>query len=238
MKQIVLGANVYHPTSPRSGLSGKTLLRMKNLILAGAEENIYLQVYKGSLNIDETIAGVDLTGTLQGLLGTTTVNGTGTSFTTELQTGQSFWLKNDYLVVDTVIDDATVTVFQALSADVAGATGKRTPVIFEINRQRGTLGARGNAVEVDRGSIFATGVGTLLINGQPLQGTSMQLTGSPKVAIFDPVTGNFSVFDIGFDVPTPAPALSDIAGGTQGMVAGDYSVRLTAVKAIPVCERI
>ncbi len=232
MKQVILGASVYHPTSPRTGLSGKSLLRMKNLILAGAEENIYLQAYKGSLDLGEHIPGAILTGTLTGLLGQTTITGTATSFTTELQTGQSFWAGDDYIIVDTVIDDTHITVFQPLSADLVVATGTRTPVLFEINRQRGTLGARGNALEVDRGSIFATGVGTLLINGQPLQGTSMQLTGSPKVAIFDPTTGNFSVYDIGFDVPTPAPALTDAAGGAQGMVAGDYSVRLTAGSSI------
>ncbi len=232
MKEVILGANVYHPTSPRTGLSGKTLLRMKNLILAGAEENTYLQVYKGSLNLDETIPGKDLTGTLDGTVSETTITGTGTQFTTEIQTGQGFWADDDFFVVDTVISDTSLTVYKPLNATLSGATGTRTPVLFELNRQRGTLSARGNAVQVDRGSIFATGVGTLLVNGVALQGGSMVLTGSPAVAIFDSSTGNYTVYPVGFDVPTPAPALTDAAGGSQGMVAGDYSVRLTGGSSI------
>lgn len=232
MKQVILGANVYHPTSPRTGLSGKTLLRLRNMILAGAEENIYLQVYKGSLNLDETIPGFALTGTLDAGAGDLTIVGTGTSFTSELQTGQAFWVDDNYLVVDTVIDDEHVTVIEGPISALVGATGTRTPVLFDIDSQRGTLSARGNAVQVDRGSIFGAGVGTLLINGVALSGVSMVLTGSPAVALFDSTAGTYTVFPLGFDVPTPAPALSGIAGGTQGMVAGDYSGRLTAANSI------
>ncbi len=232
LKSLKLGASVYHPTSPRTGLSGQSLLRVKNYILAGAEENIYLQVYKGSLNIDETIPGLALTGTLSGFIGVTTITGIGTSFTNQLQTGQSFFAGGNYLVVDVVIDNENLTVVEAPITDLVAVTGTRTPVLFDIDSQRGTLSARGNAVQVDRGSIFAAGVGTLLINGSPLQGMSMVLTGSPAVAIFNTSTSNYIVYPIGFDAPTPAPALSDLPGGAQGMVAGDYSVRLTGGSSI------
>lgn len=225
-------ASVYRPTSTRTGVSGKTILRMKNMLLAGAEENIYLQVYKGSLDLGETIPTLALTGTLTAGIGDTTINGTTTAFTTELQTGQSFWSGDSPLMVKTIVSDTELTVYEGPLTALIGATGVRLPVLFDIATHRGTLSARGNGLETDSGTIFATGVGTLLIDGQPLQGTSMVLTGSPQVAIFDPTTGDYTPYPIGFAAPAPAPVLNDVGGGTQGMVAGDYSVRLTAASSI------
>lgn len=234
MEKLTLGPNVYRPTSPRTGSSGRTLLRVKNLLLAGVGENSYLQAYRGSLNLDETIPGLALTGTLDAAAGVTTIVGTGTAFTTELQTGEFFWAGDSPLMVDTIIDDENLTVYEGPLTTLSGATGTRMPVVFELGNERGTLSARGNAVQVDLGSIFGTGVGTLLINGQPLPGSSMVLTGSPQVAIFNGST--YAVYPLGFDEPTPAPALADNASGTQGMVAGDYSVRLTAGNSITDAE--
>lgn len=232
METLVLGPAPYHPTSPRSGLSGKTILRMSNLILTGAEENIYFQCYKGSLDLDETIPGSNISGTISAAADATTITGSGTAFTTELVTGQWIWAGDSPLMVNRIIDDETMTVYVGPLSTLSADTATRMPVLFDIASQRGTLSARGNALETDSGTIFAAGVGTLLINGQPLQGSSMVLTGSPQLALFDPVTGNYSPRPIGLSVPTPAPVLTDIAGGTQGMVEGDYSVRLTAASSV------
>lgn len=232
MEPIILGASVYHPTSPRTGLSGNTLLRLKNLILTGADENVYLSCYRGSLNLNETIPGLALTGTVSAAAGVTTIVGVGTSFTTELQAGQFWWAGNSPLMVKRIIDDTHLIVYEGPLTILTAATGTRMPVLFNLLTQRATLSARGNAVEVDKGSIFATGVGTLLVDGQPLQGSSMVLAGSPKVAIFDPTTGNYTVYPVGFSEPTPGPTLTDSVGGVQGMIAGDYSVRLTAANSV------
>lgn len=232
METIVLGASTYRPTSPRTGLSGKTILRMGNMILTGANENVYLQCYKGSRDLGEMIPTLPLTGTLSAGVGDTTITGLGTAFTTELQTGQWFWAGDSPLMVNRVIDNTTLTVYLGPLTTLTNASGTRLPVLFDLVTQRATLSARGNAIESDSGTIFATGVGTLLIEGQPLQGSSMVLTGSPRVAIFDPLTGNYAIYSVGFAAPSPAPALTDIAGGAQGMVAGDYSVRLTGASSI------
>jgi len=236
MEPLVLGPAPYHPTSPRSGLSGQTFLRLKNYLLAGSGENAYMVVYRGSRDLDETIPGSDITGTLTAAQDATTITGSGTAFITELQSGEWFWAGDSPLMVDTIIDDETLTVYVGPTTALSGATGTRMPVLFEIGSQRGTLSARGNAVQMDLGTIFGTGVGTLLINGQPLQNDSMVLTGSPQMALFDPTTGNYSCFPLGYDEPTPAPALNDVVGGTQGMVAGDYSVRLTAANSVTDAE--
>lgn len=236
MEKILFGPSTYIPTSSRSGISGQSLLRLKNLILAGVDADAYLVCYKGSLDLNETIPGSDLSGTLTANADDLEIVGSGTSFTTELVIGQFFWAGDSILQVNTIIDDEHITVIEGPLTSLAGDTGTRCPVLFDLNAQRGTLSARGNAVEMDSGSIFGTGIGTLLINGQALQSGSMVLTGSPQVALFDPTTGNYTCFPLGFDAPTPAPALSDTAGGTQGMVAGDYSVRLTAANSITDAE--
>lgn len=229
METVAFSAAPYHPSSPRTGVSGQAILRMKNMILTGSPPQIYLQCYKGSANLSETIPTSNLSGTLSS--SGKSITGTSTAFTTEIKSGDWFWAGSSPLMVDTITDDTHMTVYVAPLIALSGVTGKRLPVLFDINRQRGTL-ISGNAVELDLGTILATGHGTLRINGSVLSGDSMVLTGSPQEAIFDPSTGDYAVYPLGFDAPDPAPTLSDDAGGSQGMVSGDYSVRLTAASSV------
>jgi hypothetical protein len=225
MEKLILGPNIYIPTSPLSGLTGKTLLRLKNFILTGQSPDIYLGVYKGSLDMDETIATEAITGTLSGFLATNDITGVGTSFTTELRSGQRFWLGTQMLMVNRIIDDTNFTVYQPLNADAVAATGYRLPVLNEMARQRETQ-IQGNAIEFDKGNILGAGWGTVRVNGQPLNAT-MTLTGSPKIAYFDPNTNTYDVEAVGFATPTVAPTLSeDLGSGTKGMQPGEYSIRL------------
>lgn len=231
MEKLFLPPNIYIPTSPLTGLTGKTLLRLKNFILTGQSPDIYLGAYKGSLDIDETIldgssaAEAALTGTLTGLLGTTDITGVGTAFTTELRSGQRFWLGTQMLMVNKVIDDTNITVYQPLNADATAATGHRLPVLNEMDRQRETQ-LQGNAIQFDKGNILAAGWGTVRVDGQPLN-ASLQLSGSPKVAYFDPNTNTYTIESVGFATPTVAPTLSESLGtGTKGMQPGEYSIRL------------
>ncbi len=175
--------------------------------------------------MSETIATEAITGTLDGLLGQTTLTGTGTSFTTELRSGQRFWLGTQPLMVNVVIDDEHITVYQSLNADAVAATGYRLPVMNEMARQRETQ-IQGNAIQFDKGNIIGVGWGTVRVNGQPLNAT-MALTGSPKIAYFDPATNTYTIEGIGFTTPTVAPTLSESLGsGTKGMQPGEYSLRL------------
>src|SRR6267142_2579514 len=95
METLLFPATTYCPTSTRTGLSGVSLLRMSNLILAGSGADVYLECYKGSLNFNETIPTLNLSGTLTAALGETTIVGIGTAFTTELRSGQMFWCEAD-----------------------------------------------------------------------------------------------------------------------------------------------
>lgn len=231
MESIPFAANVYSPTSPRTGVTGQTLLRMQNLILAGVNENIYLECYKGSLNIDEVIPTLNLTGTLDAAEGDLEIVGTGTQFTEELRSGQWFWAVDDPFMVNAVIDDTHITVYSPPTTALVAATGERMPILYNLDRQRATQ-IQGSAEQFDLGTIEGTGWGTFRLNGSVLQGTSLVFSGGPKVATFDSNTGNYSVYDVGFDTPTVAPTLTGVAGGTKGMQPGEYSLRLVPSSSI------
>lgn len=200
------------------------------MILTGQSPDIYLGAYKGSLDMDETIATDAITGTLSGLLGTTEITGAGTSFTAELRSGQRFWLGTQMLMVNRIIDDTNLTVYQPLNADAVAATGARLPVLNEMARQRETQ-IQGNAIEFDKGNILAAGWGTVRVNGQPLNAT-MVLTGSPKIAYFDPNTNTYTIDSVGFPTPTGTPILTSVAGGTKGMEPGLRSLRFVPASTI------
>lgn len=206
-------------------MSGKTILRGKNFIVTGQSPDVYIPCYRGSPSLNEVIPTMNLTGTVSAISGAITISGTATLFTTELRSGQRFFAGDDCFLVDKIIDDTTLTVYVAVTTALVAVTATRAPVMFEIARQRGTM-IQGNAYQLDRGSILGAGWGTLLIDGQPLQGMSMDFTGFPQIALFDPTTANYTVQPVGFATPTIAPTLTSVGGGTKGMPAGERSLRL------------
>lgn len=218
----------YWPSSPRSGNEGNRLFRIQNMIARGDSEP-FAEVYGGSLDLNENIPTATLTGTASLVINSTSVVGVGTVFTTELHLGQFLLAYNGSpditvpLVVDEITDDTHFTVTRAPYATTSNCTIDILPVIFEVNKQRGTL-IRGNAVQLDLGTILCVGDGVLLLNGAPLPGASLTASRSPQIAIFDQTTGNYSVYTLGMSTPTTLSAV-DQAGGTKNMQIGTYSIR-------------
>jgi hypothetical protein len=200
------------------------------MILTGEDGQQYLSCYKGSLNLSETIPTLDLTGTLAGTIATKNIVGTGTLFKTQVRQGQYVFAGTELLVVDQIADDTHLTVYRALTAALAGATGKRLSVLFDINRKRGTL-IQGKAVQLPKGTILAAGTGTLRLNGAVLQGSSLVLTGNPRIAIYTPSTGNYAPFDLGM-LPAVAPTVASVAGGIKNMQKGHYSLRIAPSRTV------
>jgi hypothetical protein len=229
----VLKATAYVPTQARTG-EGVQLFRMKNCLVRGTSEGgAYIEAYGGSQDLSEAIATSALTGTIAITSGFKTVVGTGTAFTTELHFGQFVLLNSTgasrLLVVDSITDNTHFTAVETADTNLSGKTGHRLPVLFELNKKRGTL-IRGNAIEFDKGTILAIGDGTLRLNGTVLQGTSLVLTTrKPKIAIYDSATGNFSVYSLGMTTPA-APAVVSVAGGTKGQVAASYGLVVCPAK--------
>lgn len=222
----------YWPTSPRSGGESRKIFRMLNMILRGTVAEPYAEVYGGSRNLGENIATANLTGTVAVDKTTTLVTGTGTVFTAELHLGQfleAFAANTRVpMVVDDIIDNTHFHACRIPHITAGGLTAFRFPVIYDMNKKRATQ-LRGNGVEVDLGSIIAVGEGTLRRNGAVLPGTSLTAARTPKIAVFNATTGNYSVFTLGMATPTALGAAA-VAGGTKNMQAGVYSARVVPAR--------
>lgn len=224
----------FFPTSPRAGNDGSRIFRMSNMIIRGEGTKSYAEVYGGSLDLAEDIATAVITGTVACTINNLTVVGTGTVFKTELHLGQFLLAYGGApsltipLVVDEIVDDTHFKACRAPYASSSGASAARLPVLFEVNKKRGTL-LRGNAVEFDLGTILCVGDGTLRLNGAVLPGTSLAAARSPKIAIFNSTTGNYSVYTLGMATPTDIVPITAVAGAAapnnKNMQAGVYSIR-------------
>lgn len=218
----------YCPTTNRA--EGVAPYRMKNMIIRSRGRKLYAEVYSGSENLSETIASTALTGTLALTNASKVVVGTGTSFLSELHLGQKILFHDNttptsyLLVVEVITDDTHFTMSKAATANVSGKTGYQMPRAFEIAKQRGSL-LNGNAIQLDKGTILSVGSGVLRLNGSALTGSSLAASRSPKMAVFDPVTGNYSVYTLGMATPA-AITITNVAGGTKNMQPGSYCVVL------------
>lgn len=222
----------YYPSSPRSGNEGSLVFRMQNFILLGEGSEVFGYCYGGSKDIGENIATSNLTGTVTLDTTTTTIVGAGTAFTTELHLGQKLVAgtapNHSMLVVAEITDDTHFRAARAPNASAAGQTATRLPRIFDVNSKRGAS-LVGNAVMFDKGTILGVGDGTLTLNGAALPGTSMTLTRSPKIALYNSATGNYTVFQLGMATPASLTA-ADQAGGTKNMQPATYSIRACAAR--------
>ena len=221
----------YIPTVPYSGNQGDAAWLVENMIRrgkGGAEEGArhYWEVYGGQRDLNEEAPLVALTGTIAVTEDSTTVTGTGTLFLTELRIGQfviiidTTNMETQCLFVAEVISDTEYISAQPATRTLSGETGWRMCILFPLNQKRAIL-IRGNAHELDRGSILCAGQGELLVNGEPLQGTTLNATNQPQIAIRAP-DGDYTPYTLGMDTPTGVTA-AGTAGGTK-MQAGNYSV--------------
>lgn len=233
--QRVIRGNPYFPTSPRSGSSGDAVFRFQNFIKRGGElgsqDLAYWEVFSGPENLSETIATSTLTGTLSLTNNSKTVTGVGTNFVTDLHLGQ-YVLANDVansrsflLVVEEIVSTTSMKVSRAPTATITGLTGYRQPIIFPVDKQRGTA-IRGNVARNDKGTLFSVGDGTFRLNGSALSAT-LALTRAPKISLFNSGAGTYTHIALG--MPTPAaPVLTAVAAGTKGMQPGAYSIVITS----------
>lgn len=221
---LTLQAATYRPTAPYTGTIPLSMLRMKNMLLTGVDDLLYLLCYKGSLNLGETIPTGALTGTLVGSVDGTTITGTGTTFKTQLRSGQFLFAGSDLLVVNEVVSDTIFTIYRGLSVALVAATGYRLPILYELGRKRGTQ-LQGNGHEFDKGNIIATGEGTVRLNGDELNAT-MALSRSPRIAVYDETSDTYTIHNLGLTPSAVAPTITSIGGGVKNMQIGHYSILL------------
>jgi hypothetical protein len=227
-----LKPTAYHPTLPRSGAEGDSLFRMKNLVLRGDPDRPYLECYGGSENLSETIPTAALTGTVATTAGSKTVTGTGTAFTTELRIGQFVLLpdagnsRGELAVVADISSNTSFTASRAALYTGSGLTAHRLPVLFEVNKRRGTM-IHGNVLELDKGTLLGVGDGTLRINGATLSASLTFSNRRPKLGV---LAGSvYTFYTLGMNTPS-APTVVGVAGGSKNMQAGSYSLLACAAR--------
>jgi hypothetical protein len=241
-----LAPNVFHsgqyfPSSPRTGNEGNnSAYRKSNLITRGRDGRFHEEAYSGSLSLDtgSVVNMVPMTGTLTLTADSDLIVGSGTLFLTECPyIGQRICAipaDNSYsflLVVKRVIDDEHMIVWSndqgagvPWTTTVSGLTGWLMPRLYAIESQRGQS-TWGNVLKLDRGSYLGVGLGTFLIDGEPLAGTSMTLTRKPSIAILDPLTNTYTPRDVGM-LDATAPTCAAVGGGSK-MQGGSYSYVVT-----------
>lgn len=229
-----LKAAPYVPSSPRTGGEGDSIYRMKNFIVHGRPDHDYIEVYGGNKDLSENISTGNLSGVSDIGSADPNVIGAGTAYRSELRPGQIGFINSTVLgvrgilVVESITSDTAFVISKSPSASATSQVVTKLPVIFEINRKRGTL-EHGNALQYDKGTILCVGEGTLRINGSALAGTSLVATKKAKIALFNPNTQQYSVYPLGMNVPATLTAAA-VGGGAKNMQAGLYSVFVTPAR--------
>lgn len=224
----------YVPTQPRTGDENGTIFRKNNLLTRGRNGRFYEEVYSGERDVNENIPMTVMTGTLALTENSDQVVGTGTLFLTEcpyigmrISCIPADNSANYFIVVKRVIDNTHMTVWTPPHGNppwptVSSLVGWLMPRLYAVNDQRG-VSTWGNVLKLDRGSFLGAGLGTFYLNGSELLGDSLALSRRPSIALYDPVTSTYSVFELGMGQPSP-PTLAAVAGGTKGMQGGNYSL--------------
>ena len=229
MPTTTLTSVPFRPSSPFTGDSS-FIYRGQNMLLRGQNVagGLFYAAYNGSLDLNESLDHVALTGTLAYSPSSLTITGTGTAFQDELHFGQMIYVgAGRPLVVNQIVSQTELTVYLAPTTTETNIVGYRVPNLFALDTWRASL-LWGNATRTDKGNIIAVGDGELTLNGQPLN-TTLNATRQAKIALYDSVTDTYSIESLGFDdVPdTINTAISVVpAGGTKNMSLGYYSFRI------------
>jgi hypothetical protein len=194
------------------------------MFIRGHEDNIYSESYRGNLDLSETLTLVAITGTIQTFAGAVGILGTGTSFRAQLFPGQRLLTSdNQVIIINEVVDDTHADLATAPDNNAAGLTAYRFFVLFEVDKERGTL-LWGNALRFDMGTILAVGDGVLRLNGSVLTGDSLTATRRVKVAIPD-TSGSYTVQQLGFDdFPVGIVATAGTAPAAKTFTSADVTV--------------
>lgn len=213
------------PTANRASndSSGTSVLRGKNLFIRGRGDSAYSECYGGSLSLGEPIPVQALTGLISFDVTSKTVVGADTFFLTELSIGQRIQtLAGAILVVAEILSSDEFSLHSYPTTSEAGVVGYRLPVLFEMDKKRGTLLA-GNAMEFDRGNILCVGIGDLRVNGHLLT-DSLTASRRIQIAVYNANTGQYLIQRLGFDsLPAGISLTNGAAPASQTYVDSDVT---------------
>lgn len=221
------------PTASRSGDNYPTILRGQNLFIRGKGDNVYLECYGGSLDLNEPLPAEAITGVISFSSSSNSISGVGTLFKAELGIGQKIQtLAGEWLVVKEVVDDEEFLAYEVPLTTQSGVAAYRLRNLFELGIKRGSL-LTGNVLNTDRGTYIGVGTGELMVDGQAISDTLIA-TKRTQIAIYQPTTNDYLIQTLGFEtVPVgivlsaSAAPLSKTFANTDVNIATD-SITITA----------
>jgi hypothetical protein len=188
-------------SAPTTGNAGSLVYRLQNMLKRGLGTESYYESAIGPLSLSQTIATGNLTGTLA-INSTTTVTGTGTAFLSELRPGMMVFVVNSGTNASYLLGvDRIISDTSFIAFRSPGVTlSGLTGVILPV----------------------CYAVDTVL--GSSLAGNAVK---TDKGTLFSVGAGTLRLDGLGLPIPTGQTA-TNVGGGTKGMVAGNYSLRITA----------
>lgn len=216
---ISLTANAFKPTSSFTGEEEPTVLRGQNAVIRGESDRAKIENYIGHKNLSEDYTPTALSGTIAWTAGLQLVTGTSTFFTTELEIGDIIQAGTQRFAVQSIVTDTSFVPDNVPADSGTGQTARVHPVLFEIDKQRGVMAKRGNAIKEEKKDIVFVGDGLLYLNG-----TSTGFTAAKRPKRLErSATGTYTEFPIGFNASPPFPVFTVGVGGWKGMQAGLFS---------------
>lgn len=230
MPQAVLTALPFKPSSSLRGAES-ALYRASNVKVRGdgTGDQLFLEAYAGSENLNEPIPTVILNGTLAFSPSSKIITGTDATFQTDLHQGQELLCSNgEVLLVQEILTQTTFINGRLPLTTQTAATANILPELATLNTNRAAA-IRVSVLHYDRGTILGVGQGTLYVNGEVLPGDSMTLGRRAQVALYDSATNTYDVQNIGFD-EIPNVTNTDVtvvgSGGTKNQSLGYFSFKV------------
>jgi hypothetical protein len=220
---------------PFSGDAASTVYQGQNMIVKGSREaGVYLENWQGITPFTETDPPDPVLLTGDGVwndLNSTTLNGINTKFTEELVPSQWIIVSNDIWNVQYINSDTELIVSSPFTTAVPVGTPTpcyKTQIVTEVDNVRANL-VRGSIIRFANGNFLTVGDGVIRFNGDVLS-SSVSASKRLTLAIINPATSTdvntgYTSYPLGMAVPT-LTTVAAVAGGTKGMQAGTYSVRI------------
>lgn len=219
----------FNPASRLTGNRSNSVYAGLNMVLISDGQEAYFEQWPGyglfAVDGNNTIA----TGSVNATIGTNTVTGVGTKFRTELMEGQSIAISGRIYVPTRIDSETSMQVTPPLHANIVGGVVAILRQIQELDNVICSM-ERGGVIRLPRGHLLGLGRGAVRINGAVLAGGGWTLTDQPQIAVYSPVTQQYTPYRLGMVTPTLTTVTAIVGGGTKGMPAADYSVRIVPYK--------
>lgn len=215
----------YNPAAAIDGEQSNSVYAGLNMVLITDGERAHLEQWTGYGLFAASGANTLATGTASLLLNADVVTGAGTRFFTDLTPGQSIAINGRVFTVFRIDSDTSMVVSPKAHNTIAAQPIALLQQIQALDTRIATH-IRGSIIRLPKGHLLGAGRGFVRTNGNALPGPGWILTDQPQVAVLDPVTGNYTPYRLGMVTPAVPTATPVVGGGTKGMPAATYSVRI------------